>query len=395
MPSWLAKAKAALKPPEPKQPEPFRLECVCGEVFEGTRTHREQRLTCRICDSELFVLPESVYPVPKLPVSPLRKQQRAAPEPESEPEPESAPADEAELAGPADQIKIQPKPKPKPRPQPRSAEADSEPKPDAIPAQTIAIDHRRGIWDRRRFSRRMITPFRALLCGILAVVVITGYAIIHSRNIERAQVIMVEEERAGRAALEEGSLAKAAESFEKLHDALITLGSDDQQSRALLQLCYEVRAANNLIPNSLYEMITEAIDKSNGDSYGNWDDAFDFAYEGKWIVLEAPVPTDITVDEMKFDIPLIVSDESAVVVASTDDIQASDLGAAGETMIIAGQLQSCIAETEDGRTWVVHLEPGTVFLWSNLQTYELLGFDADDVIQDVLAEQTRRMGGEP
>ncbi len=382
MPSWLTKAKAAFKSPEPKPPEPFRMVCVCGEILDGVRGEREQRLTCSRCGYEMFVLPESVYPAPDLPSSPLRKkivppQKRKA----------EAPAEEetAENAGPADEIKLAP---------PQQKTAEPEKRSPGVESQTIDVDHLRGIRDLRPASRKIITPFRLLLIGIIVVVSITGYAVVHSRNLDRAQLVLAEESKLGRAALDEENLFMALEHFDKVNDALTTLGSNNEESRELRQLYWEVRAGNELTPNSLHEMLSEASSSYDKENPSAWEDLFEFTYNGKWVVLETKLPeTQASPEEIRIAIPVIMPGQTAQIAITGDKISGWELNETPEKIIFAGRIESCLPGEENGTTWVIRLDAESVFLWSNPQTYHLLGFLPDEKTNQILTEQSRYAGG--
>src|SRR5262245_5483990 len=65
MNGWLAAAEKLFPRRASRPPLPFELTCACGHIVAGTRTEVIQRPVCPDCGTELFVLPASVYPLPR------------------------------------------------------------------------------------------------------------------------------------------------------------------------------------------------------------------------------------------------------------------------------------------------------------------------------------------
>jgi len=286
MPKWLTKARAAFKTSEPEPPEPFRLVCACGGVIQGKRREQEQRIRCGDCGYEMFVMPESVYPPPQTP-------HRAFVEVEEieliEDVPTVAPA------GPADAITLSPeqrKLRDRKRAEKEAEQTEKEESPAKQPAskkrtplkkksaQTAAaapkeapaveIDHVHGIRDRRLRRFKFFTPFRMIACGILLVLFLTGYFVIHSRRVANAEVVRLQAAKLGQQALADGDLETAVRELTKVQEALEILGSDDAESQQLHQMFLEVRAATELIPHSLQSLVLDAIEDSENKILTGW-----------------------------------------------------------------------------------------------------------------------------
>lgn len=399
MPNWLTKAKAAFKTPEPEPPEPFRLVCVCGGIFNGIRSEHEQRVRCSDCNHEMFVLPESVYPTPEV-------RYRGVIEVIDEDEVEvieEPPASSDELPrGPADAISISPvkhhrksSGKRKKRRGKREDRSDPESKTSldkSIPAKAVEVDNVRGIRDRRKWRYKIFTPFRAIAAGILVASLLTSYVIVHSWSVANAEVVLSTSGNSGQEALDKGDLATANQEFAEVAKALETLGSDDPQSRQLHQLCLEVRAAVDLIPTSVPDMIAAAADASSPTAITSWQDNFDLTYRDKWVVIDTTVNNDDPESDVRISVPLMLEHDRAMFVIDGDWF-AERLAGVGEQRVIFGaRLKSCRAKGTTDRTWEISFADGTFFFWSDPRTYKLIGFPLDEAATEVLRQQSDMLG---
>ena len=64
MPPFISKLNPWRKTPRPAQAGtlPYRVECACGQVIEGTRRKGHQVIPCPRCGVENFVFPLSPWP---------------------------------------------------------------------------------------------------------------------------------------------------------------------------------------------------------------------------------------------------------------------------------------------------------------------------------------------
>ncbi len=399
MPKWLTKAKAAFKAPEPEPPEPFRLVCVCGEAVSGVRLEREQRVRCPACNHEMFVLPESVYPEPEVRYRPKLETGQ-----EVEVIDERPPKSSDELPpGPADAISLpketQVRSSPNERKSKRSAQkrrsssADRAGHQDAVAdAIEVEIDDVRGIRDLRVRRSNFFTPFRLIVAGIVAALLLTGYAVVHSRNVANAEVVRTQSGKLGQQALDDGDLAAANEHFTKVEKALQTLGSDDPQSRQLHQLFLEVHAATDLIPDSVPDMISAAVASGNESSITSWEDNFDLTYRDKWIILDTVVSNDGPDVAVRIDVPVLLEKNAAVIVVDGTAIAERVGEGQQQRVIFGGRLASCEATGDAEKTWELRLAADTIFFWANPRTYELTGFPLDDEAIETLRQQADMLG---
>lgn len=369
MPEWLTKAKKVFQHSEPKPAEKYRLQCRCGEIVVGSRGEREQRALCPTCGLEMFVLPESVYPPPR-----VRRSKPPALETVSLPATgDSPPSDqqtvEEEVARKSDQLVSTKQPSISP----------------AVSKQAVVVDHARGIRDMRPQRFNVFTPFRVTVGGILVVLAVTGFVVIRERNIAKAQTILTTAAKAGRQAVEEGDLSDALIHFTAVDRALETLGGDYENARELRQLFREVRAAENLLSAPLNEMISSAADAVSPDA---WQNTFELTYKAKWIVLETTLSGETDDGEVRIDFPVTVEGDEVVILLPGSTVSPLGLGDGPRQVILAGRLESCQPTGEEPRVWKIRCNPESAFLWSTRRTYELMGFLPDEEVVATLEAQS-------
>jgi hypothetical protein len=94
---------------------------------------------------------------------------------------------------------------------------------------------------------RLITPFRAILAGIVLIIGVTGYGIWHSRQIEKAEVTLKTASEAGQQLLEEGDLVGANSAYQQASEAVDILGRHDRQAFDVQQTARELEALNRTL----------------------------------------------------------------------------------------------------------------------------------------------------
>jgi hypothetical protein len=362
-------------------PTPFEIQCVCGKVVEGQRSAVAQTINCPACGAPLFVLPASVYPVPKAPkrkvfVAPkAAKRTRRQPiyKPRAE-EYSPTPASEPSPGGPEAEGPIAPTPKPGP------VEREAAPQPPPAPS-------------RDRLRRRLFSPVRIVLAGVAVVVSLTVWWALRHAARDQAERTIVSAAKLGEQALSEHDLGEAARQFQKVHDALDLLGRTDPHARALRQTARETTAAAELAKTSLFDILHEAANTASSES---WSATFRSNYRDEWVVLDALVarstdPSSTQRYEIRF--PIAQGKSHAVVVG---DLTAFDKtlsrGGEPERVIFAAQLDDCIRDPHSENGWRIVLRSGTGFLWSSASNLEILGMTIDDGTKSVLVAQCGYLG---
>lgn len=379
MPAWLTAAANALRGKVAAPPQTYSFRCVCGQTVAGERNSGPQTIICPRCRTLLFILPASVYPLPKLPVP---KPSKPAPRPREETRTREARTQEkrtpsatatsspvredtrAETGRPAS-----PPPVEKPRP----------PKPPLSP-QVKA-------WLRKK----VFTPIKLVMAGVLAVVLLTVAWISHLRTLDRAEQTLSAAVKAGNAAIEEDDMPEAARQYELVRNSLKTLGRDDVQARMMLQTANETAAVAGLADVSLFDLLREAA-----ESGADWPDTFRASYRGKWVVLDATVKRasgEGTVRRFEVDFPLRDGSRSGAIIADFTEfgkLLSSETPA--RRVIFAGQLHDCRHSAADASAWEIKLDGETGFVWSSPENLHRIGFDTDDMTVQLLKDQSRIQG---
>jgi hypothetical protein len=336
----------------------------------------------------LFVLPASVYPAPK---SPRRKVFVPA-KPADASNPAAAPADDAEAGLPPRVVKTAsarpaveapaPAGAPVVRPQRRSVR-------EIVGESQLTLK-----FDRLR--RKVFSPVKLVLAGVAAVVALTTWYIVHLRNLDEAERIVVAAARLGDVALQDHDLAEAARQYKKVRKALDLLGRDDPQARVLRQTAAELSAAADLSRASLFELLHDAAEAETGKTHLTWNETFNSSYRDEWVVLDAQVSRSadpVAGRRYVIDFPLAEGRNRAVLVANLDVFdKALSAGGNPQRVVFAAQLDDCRRDPKNADTWLIVLRSKTGFLWSSGENLELLGVSVDDETRQILADQARHLG---
>jgi hypothetical protein len=244
--------------------------------------------------------------------------------------------------------------------------------------------------------RKVFSPVKLVLAGVAAVVALTTWWIVHLRNLDEAERIVVASARLGDAALQDHDLTEAARQYKKVRRALDLLGRSDPQARVLRQTAAETSAAADLSRASLFELLHDAAEAETGKTHLTWNETFNSSYRDEWVVLDAQVSRSADPAAGRryvVDFPLAEGRNRAVLVA---DLAAFDkaLSAGGnpQRVVFAAQLDDCRRDPKNADTWLIVLRSKSGFLWSSGDNLELLGVNVDDETRQILADQSRHLG---
>jgi hypothetical protein len=357
MPKWLSTATKSLRKREPEAREPFELRCVCGQVLTGERRATHQELACPTCSERLFALPCDVYPRLRVPAEPQRKTKTVATTTKSQPGERGVATSEDE---PLVQVKAG------------------------------------KLRKRRRFRlSQLVTPFRLVILAVVLVLGGTGYWFYYSRSLAQAESTLRTAEESGIAALEAGDYEIAVREFESAVAALGVLKRRDPHAGWTHQMHRETAAISGLAIDSLYEIVVQAEERRG--AVRAWTDYFRSTYAGDWVVFETTLPPAGNSSRLVIDGPFAIDGTSVQVVCDAGVL--AQLAGMGEsrTVIFAAQLKACRLDQATQQTWLIELEPASVFLWSDLSNYRALGFRVDDQHSDehtaeLLSRQTELLG---
>jgi hypothetical protein len=385
MSGWLTTATNAFRKKVDAPAQTFEIRCGCGKSLSGERTRAEQTATCPACKSALFVLPASVYPIPR---SPVQKKVVRAPRPDEEDE-TSATATKSTKPDPADVGG--------PRRRPRSSAAPSRvatAAPEPSFAERVQQAFEPANLDRLR--RKLLTPLRLVLLGVALVIVATIWWIGHLRALDRARDTLASVPRQAEESLQEGDAPEAARKFALLRHAVDLLGRDDPQSRRWRQLARETAAIADLAAAPLHDILLEAAEAPDRSA---WANQFRVNYRDGWVLIDAPVSraTDGSdTARLTVDFPLVVGEHLGRLVAELPALEpAVAADGSARRVIFAAQLADCRLESGPDPIWRIELRPETGFLWTGAETYQALGMPPDESSSKTLAGQAQLLGIEP
>jgi hypothetical protein len=386
MNGWLAAAEKLFTGRAIQPPTPYELTCVCGHFITGTRSAASQRPVCPECATTLFVLPASVYPLPPAPrrkplVRPLKKPAEA----------DSAETAASEVAAPQVMKTAATSAPPEPRiaAGPRAVRAPRRSLRQFVGESALALK-------LDRLHRRVFSPVKLVLAGVLTVVALTGWWIVRLHDREEAETIVVSAARLADQALDDRDLKEAAHQFRRVCAALDLLGRSDPQARELRQSASEIVAAVDLCRASLFEMLHDANDAELGKTHLTWDEIFKLNYCGEWVVIDAKVTRSQEPGPGRryvIEFPLADGRTRGEVVGDLEVFDhALSAGGHAQRLIFAAQLDDCRRDPQPGGAWQIVLRPNTGFLWSGAGNLELLGVPVDNETRQVLTDQSRHLG---
>lgn len=376
MAGWFSRALQGSEPAE-AEPVEFSLTCRCGNVVTGFRGQRMHVAVCRECGYQICVLPVSPYPRPKVRT------------PKKKPTP---PAARHKIADKTDEEEVRtPPPVPK-----RGAKAEGKRLSPAV-KKSLRTEAQRPDSRRRepQFTappRRLVTPLRLIAIGMIGVVTLAGWWVVHRRSVAQAVITFATASKAGRAALAESNFDSADHELQRAVTALDLLGRDDREARQVRQLAREATAARGLALTSLFELISEAR-SSRKTSPANWQQTVKHSYQGRWFLLETNALQFTSGDppQWRFSLPLIPGTEPLQI--SGDLKKWSRLfGSTPPThVILAGQLDE-IRPFGDGQGLEIVLQTDSLCLWTSADVYTALGGTLDDGTRTTLNTQAQLLG---
>lgn len=372
MADWL-KIPSKKKRREEEIPEPYEIACVCGVSLTGYRRKKHYRHVCDQCDEIYFILPRNSYP-------PLKaKKKKQVPKQQQVAE---------YILNSSVVTKFREKRQKKRASRESKAEVTSKPKlsPYELPPPRV----------------KLITPFRGILAGIVLIISITGYAIIHSRNLEQAAETLKNSTVEGLELLRQGDLSAAGEAYLKASEALAVLGRTDQRANEIRQTSQELQAINSQAVSPLFEIAEEALSQIKQSDLESWKSLFDVRYAGSWMIFETTL-TPITVDDetkparFRLNLPVLL-DEYTLFLELSDPAFAEYLNQNhNQPIIFAAQISGFRQDADQSGTGTILLDGKTAFLWSQLDLYEKLGLEFDEFhnrkqIENILQQQTQYLG---
>jgi hypothetical protein len=376
MVNWLTKASRQTV----DAPQEFQLTCECGQAHRGQRKSKPQRIICQACGAALFVLPRNVYPVLK-PLKPKHKRRKGRAGRGDEP------PSMRSLAGDVG----------------RTAAGAARGIGRSLHSAGGALRRRTGDAARQLWAavRAQLTPFRLVLCGIIALLLATLAWTVQAHRLEQAREILRTELDAGEEALRAEDAVSAQKHFASAVAAADLLGTPDARSRQARQMLLETTAMTRLAPVSLFDMLDEAEAIVSGERPELWETHFRAHYADTWIVLEAPISLSSTSEgtsSVIIDVPLLVGEQWRTVqmTAAVPDVAQLGLSEQPQPAIFAGALIGCELDAAQEK-WLVRLRSEQGFLWSNIDNLRTLGYFASDAVSEdetrkLLERQTKAIG---
>jgi hypothetical protein len=379
MADWL-KIPSKKKRREEDIPEPYEIVCVCGVSLSGYRRKKPYRHPCKQCDETYFVLPRNSYPAPK-----SRKKKKQLPTQQQ--------ISEFILNTPL-VTRYREK-----RAQKKAARQSVETKSQSTAAPKISA------FELPPPRTRLITPFSGILAGIGLIICLTGYGIIHSRNLEQASKTLKTATIAGETLLKKNDLSGANAAYLDAFRALDILGRDDQTANEIRQTSRELQAINSQAVSPVFEIAEEAVSQIKKNDLSSWESLFNVRYADTWMIFETtliPLPVDAAEEgpqkpRFRLNLPIMLDEYTLSLELSSPKFMIYLEQNSGKPLIFAAQIKSFRQEPNQQNAGTILLKGETAFLWSHLKMYEQLGIQFDEFhdrkkIEAILNQQSQYPG---
>ncbi|MCA9004342.1 MAG: hypothetical protein KDA70_03635 [Planctomycetaceae bacterium] len=376
MADWL-KIPSKNKRREEDIPEPYEIVCVCGVSLSGYRRKGPYRHACQQCNEAYFILPRNTYPAPK-----ARKKKKQLPK-------QQQLSDFILNSAFVTRLREKRKAKQEAR-KPAEANSAIETRAEVSPFELPAP------------RTRLITPFRGILAGIILIVGLTGYGIMHSRKMEQASDTLKAATQTGEEMLEQEDLIAANEAYQEAFQALTVLGRDDPAANEIRQTSRELLAMNMQAGAPLFEMAEEAVEQIKQTGLDSWKTLFDVRYADSWMIFEAtlsPVETQEETEHSRYrlNLPVLLDEYTLYLELNSPAFEEYLKTHQGQPVIFAAQIAGFHPDASRPDTGIIELNGKTAFLWSHLKLYQLLGIEFDafqnrEQIEKILNQQSHYLG---
>lgn len=401
---WLSRAVNVFKRDVPDTPQPFEVECECGQRHTGLRRVRFQHLVCKSCGGSLFILPRDSYPPPLDPAkrkkkrSKRRSKESKRPTPLDFSQPDEAVIPASEEASP-NQSSKQKLPK---------EVYDEDPGPGFIGRKIEATvdfvaafrDAFLGFW----------SPHRKIGLLIICLLAATVFYSIRRSSLAQAEIDAREKLAAAIDLIAEEQWTDARGELKDAVDAVDRLGRTDREASQIRQMHREIQAFTALSQYTLFELTEDAEATYVSEGMEAWQERFRIRYQDEWLIIEGnlrPVQSYRSEQSslpLELDFPWVVGDRPREVNVVVDFPLAKGLPVVssepyddshGQYSIFAAQLEDCSLGLNGN--WVIRLNPRTAFFWSDEKTYAQTNLNVGSILsreelEHILAQQAKWMG---
>ena len=381
MSNWISKATNAFQGDDSSSAQAFELSCDCGQKHSGIRRQKWQRIVCRSCGGSLFVLQRDPYPPPK-----ERPEPRVSP-----PIVDEAVEELAEQTAADNEYEV-------PEPVHREAPRKSTPVVDSRLKRTVPPVVAAPSLTPRKSPGGFWKPFRVILAVIALLGLVTGYVMYQSSQKRLAEQSLKEAIDKIQDALNQGQWVEARNQLSTAVTASDRLGREDPDAQRYRQQLRETTAMTSLLSQPISDLLTEA---EAAEAAGEKElEAFQYKVQGQWLFIEGqaePLQGVKPKSRVQYRIPLpltIGANNRAVeVVIVSTELSRLMAKSESESVVLAVRIQA-LQPSEDKSTWQVLVEPESAVLWAYRQTYQGIGYTAEDAeaASATLANQAKSLG---
>jgi len=246
---------------------------------------------------------------------------------------------------------------------------------------------------QRQSGRLGVTPLQRVVLGLVAAVLLTGFWMMRQTQLESASEQFRRQRLAGVTAFRAHHWNDALVALTAASEAAKTSGRSDLQSREVEQLLRQSRVCSKLSGTSLFS----ALEDAGADASGPKPDRIESRLGRGWLIFDATTRLAGAglreQDQFVIDFPLNVANHAIQLQTSAPALSKLALADGPQRAVFAAQVDGSHIEA-DSRTWVIHLNSDSLFLWSDEGALSELGLIGDDQesdgeIQQLLKRQIR------
>ena len=217
---------------------------------------------------------------------------------------------------------------------------------------------------RIRPAQKNLRRFLPLLLAFAGLTVGMVFWVTSSRTRERAEVELKQALEEAEQKFFDGQYADAYRILQTADEAIRILSVTDERADQVRDMHRQADAMSHLLDASVMELVQTAEKIIQKSGVAAWNGDFAVNYEGRWIVMQIPVPKTVQADsKLRYD---WMVDEQSIVLDGLGTISgwARKKGQLGE-MIFAARLKGCRRDSQADNVWIVEFDSRTAFLWTD------------------------------
>ncbi len=359
----LKRMKARLKGTAAEDiPAPYSLKCDCGSEIEGTRSPTSRQTCCPDCLTELYLLPTNVYPST-----------------------ESVPS-EVIAGGLTHRVAVvlreilpgrrvsadQPKPKSKKKQQ-ETENKDGDAQEETPARRRVKLPRVNPV----RAVRRIFTPLRLLIAGMVLAIAGTLGVMWHQNRIEAARTLWRDSQDAIPELLEQREFGKLETALADAVEAGVILGKEGPEWRHSVNMLEETRAIAELAYSTLPVTMS-------GTGFGQQTSSPDAESLQTWLshgtyIVDGYIDPASERYEFTLDIPVMPGQPNVTVLLELAELQEYLANSESHRSVFGFRVADVRSQSDSSADqWFVEVDAQSFVLFTSAVHCQQLGWSVED-----------------